>query len=111
MIKFCTSVPEDVQALITNMEEVKMDEPDMPDDTLLSGIQSDLHKSNYIDDMQRWKKRQGYYKSNKSAMCSVVLGQCDAAMQAKLQVTEDWEANKMDLLFVLKAAQLACIGV
>ena len=44
-------------------------------------------------------------------MCSVVLGQCDKAMQAKLQVTEDWDADKTDLLFALKAAQLACTGV
>ena len=51
------------------------------------------------------------YETNKSAMCSVVIGQCDLAMDAKLQVTEDWEANRTDLLFVLKAAQAACIGV
>ena len=44
-------------------------------------------------------------------MSSVVLGQCDAVMQVKLQVTEDWEANKTDLVFVLTAAQAACIGV
>ena len=44
-------------------------------------------------------------------MCSVVIGQCDPAMDAKLQVTEDWEANRTDLLFVLKAAQAACISV
>ena len=54
--------------------------------------------------MLRWKKCVGFYKSNKRAMCSVVMGQCDPAMQAKLQVTEDWEANKTDLLFVLTAA-------
>ena len=84
-----------------------MDELDMPDDSLLSGMKGDLHKSNYKDDMQGQKKCQGYYTSNKSAMCSLVLGQCDVAMQAKLHVTEDWEANKTDLLFVLKAAQAA----
>ena len=44
-------------------------------------------------------------------MCSVVLGQCDMAMQVKLQVTEDWDANKTYMLFVLKAAQAACISV
>ena len=70
-----------------------MNKPDMPEDSLLSGLKGDLYKSDYKDDMQ-------------------VLGQCDTAMQAKLQVTEDWETNKMDLLFVLKqAAQAACIGV
>ena len=86
MVNFCgsTSNPEDIQALINNMEEVKMDEQDMLDDSLLSGVKADLHKSKYKDDIQRWKKRVGYYKPNKSAMCSVVLGQCGAAMQAKL---------------------------
>ena len=93
------------------MEEVNMDEPNMPDNNLLSGVKADLYKSNYKDDMSRWKKRVGFYKSNKSAMCSVVMGQCDAAMYAKLQVTEGWDANKTDLLFVLTAAQVACIGV
>ena len=44
-------------------------------------------------------------------MCSVVLEQCDIAIQAKLKMTEDWDANKTDLLFVLKAAQEACVGV
>ena len=74
VIKFCTNVPEDVQALIINMEEVKMDEPDMPDmpdNSLLSGIKADLHKLICIDDMQRCKKCQLYYKSNKSTMCNI----------------------------------------
>ena len=44
-------------------------------------------------------------------MCSVVKAQCDLSMEAKLQVTEGWEENKTDLLFVLTAAQAACIGV
>ena len=34
------------------MEEVKMDEPDMPDDSLLSGLKVDLHKLNYKGNMQ-----------------------------------------------------------
>ena len=88
-----------------------LDMPDMPDDGLLSGLKGDLHKLNYKDDIQMWKKGMGYYKLNKSSMCSVVLGQCDVAMQAKLQVTENWEGNKTDLLFALNAAQAACIGV
>ena len=111
VVKYCCNPPEDVKALIINIEEVDMDEPDMPDNSLLSDVKADLHKSNYKDDMQVWKQRVRYYTSSKSAMCSVVLSQCDAAMQAKLQVTEDWEANKTDLLFVLKAAQAACISV
>ena len=53
VVKYCRYVPEDVQALITNMEEVNMDEPDMPNDSLLSGLKGDLHKLNYKDDMQR----------------------------------------------------------
>ena len=44
-------------------------------------------------------------------MRSVVLAQCDPSMEAKLQVTEGWENNKADLLFVLTAAQAACIGM
>ena len=111
MVKYCYNVPEDVQALIIKMKEVDMDELNMPDNSLLSDLKGDLHKSNYKDDMQRWKKRMGYYKSNKNSMCSVVLGQCDATMQVKLQVTENWEANKTDLLFVFKTAQAASIGV
>ena len=111
VVKYCRNFPEDVKAFITNMEEVEMDEPDMPDNSLLSGLKGDIHKSNCKDDMQVWKQRVRYYTSNKSAMYSVVLGQYDAAMQVKLQVTENWEANKIDLLFILKAAQAACIGV
>ena len=75
MVKFChsTTNPEDVQSIINNMEEVNMDEPNMPDNNLLSGVKADLYKSNYKDDMSRWKKRVGFYKSNKSAMYSVVM--------------------------------------
>ena len=43
-------------------------------------------------------------------MCSVILAQCDLAMVAKLQVMEGWLENKTNLLFVLMAAQVACIG-
>ena len=51
VVKFCgsTTNPEDVQSVINNMEEVKMDMPDMPDDSLLSGVKADLYKSNYKD--------------------------------------------------------------
>ena len=82
--KYCRNLLEDMKDLINNMEEVKMDELNMPDDSLLSGVKGDLHKSNYKDDMQEWKQCMRYYTSNKSAMCSMVLGQCDAAMQVKL---------------------------
>ena len=109
--KYRHNLPEDEKDLINNMEGVKMDEPDMPDDSLLSVVKGDLQKSNCKDDMQERKQHVRSYMSNKSAMCSVVLGQCDTAMQAKLQVTEDWEADKTDLLFALKAAHVACISL
>ena len=75
------------------MEEV------ISDNSLLSGVKADLHKSNYKDDMQGWKQHMRYYMSNKSSMCNMVLGQCDMAMQAKLQMTKDWEVNKTAALF------------
>ena len=43
-----------------------MDEPDMPEDSLLSGVKGDLHKSNYKDGIQEWKQAMRYYMSNKS---------------------------------------------
>lgn len=42
------------------------------------------------------------YKSSKSIMASVVLGQYDTAMFANLEMTEDWDDNNLDLLFVQK---------
>ena len=50
--------------------------------------QGPMHMSNYKDDMTNWKDRVKYYAFNKSAMCSVVLGQCDPATQSRLQMTE-----------------------
>ena len=44
-------------------------------------------------------------------MCSVLLGQHDPTMHAMLEMTEDWDSNKSNLLFALKAAEVACIGV
>ena len=111
MSKFCNNLLEDVKALFNNLEEVNMDKLAMPDESLMSGTQGQMHMSNYKDDMKDWKAKVRHYTSNKSAMCSAVLGQCDPAMHARLQMTENWEANKMDLLYVLKAAQAACIGV
>ena len=61
--------------------------------------------------MKRFNDRQDAYRSNKSSMCIVILALCDPVMEAKLQVTEGWLENKMDLLFVLMAAQAACIGI
>ena len=83
----------------------------MPEESLLEGAQGGLYISDYQDDVKNWKQQVISYESNKSAMCSVVIGQCDTAMEAKLQVAENWEANRTDLLFVLKTAQAAYIGV
>ena len=112
-VKICRSnFTEDVQSVINDMEEVVMKELEMPDDTLLTDtLKAQIHISRYNDKDKRFNERKACYKSNKSRMCSVVLAQCDPAMEVKLQVTEGWEDNKTDLLFVLTAAQAACTGV
>ena len=61
--------------------------------------------------MDRWEKRISSNTSNKCIICGVVLGQCDVSMRSKLAITAGWEANKSDLLCVLKAVQSACIGM
>ena len=92
-----------------SLKEVIMEELDMPNNTFLADtLKAPIYISNYKDDNHRFKGREASYKSNKSRMCSVVLAQ---SMEAKLQVTEGWEDNKTDLLFVLTAAEAACIGV
>ena len=111
VIHFCKDYRQDVQSLISNMVEVTMDRPDMPDESEMLSAKSALYISDYQDDVRNWKQQVKDYDSNKSAMCSVVMGQCDTAMEAKLQVAEDWEAKRTDLLFVLQTAQAACIGV
>ena len=111
-VKICISkFTEDAQYVINNLEEVKIDVPEMPDNRLLETVKGPMYMSNYNDAMKRFNDRQDAYRSNKSRMCSVILAQCDPAMDAKLQVTEGWLENKADLLFVLMAAQVACIGV
>ena len=111
VIHFCRDHCQDVQSLISDMVEVEMKQPPMPDESLLKGAQKDLYIAEYQEDLRNWKQQVINYESNKSAMCSVVMGQCDTAMEAKLQVAEDWEAKRTDLLFVLQTAQAACIGV
>ena len=41
----------------------------------------------------------------------LTVKKCDPAMQTRLRMTKDWDANKTDLLFVFKAAQVAYIVV
>ena len=83
----------------------------MPDNRLLETVKGPMYMPNYNDAMKRFNDRQDAYRSNKSCTCSVILAQCDPAMDAKLQVAEGWLENKTDLLFVLMAAQAACIGI
>ena len=93
------------------MVEVVIEEQEEPDDTLLAGSKAQIHLHRYNDKYKRFKERKACYLSNKAHMCSVVKAQCDPSMQAKLQVTEGWEDNKTDLLFVITTAQAVCIGV
>lgn len=102
---------EDVQSLINNMEEVVIKDPDMPDDSLLTSLKKDIYFYQYKKEADSAILRRASYLSNKASMCSVLRAQCDPAMVAKLEATEDWDAKKTDLLFVLEAAQAACLGV
>ena len=56
------------------MEEVEMEQPPMPEESLLESAQGDLYISSYQDNMTKRKKRVICYNSNKSAMSSVVIG-------------------------------------
>ena len=53
--KYCNNLPEDVKAQINNLEEVVKDKMDMPDESLKSGKQGQMHMSDYKDDMKEWK--------------------------------------------------------
>ena len=111
-VKICGSTfTEDAQYVINNLEEVKIDEPEIPGDSLLETVKGPMYISNYNNATKCFNDRQDAYRSNKSRMCSVILAQCDPVMDAKLQVTKGWLENKTDLLFFLMAAQAACIGV
>ena len=112
-VKICKSAyTEDVQHVTDNMEEVVLKEPDEPDEDLLTGPKASMHLSRYnYYQYERFHERKACYLSNKARMCSVVRAQCDPVMDAKLEATEGWEDNKTDLLFILMAAQAACIGV
>ena len=112
-VKVCRSAyTEDVQHVIENLEEVVIKEPDEPDDALLSDpLKAQINLSWYTDQYKRFEERKACYLSNKAHICSVVKAQYDHSMQAKVQATEGWEDNKTDLLFVLTAAQAACVGV
>ena len=111
-VKICKSnYTEDVQYVIDNLVEVDIKDPDEPDEALLTGPKASIYLSQYTFQYKKTEDRKACYLSNKARMCSVIRAQCDPAMEAKLEATEGWEDNKTDLLFVLEAAQAACIGV
>ena len=91
--KFCAKFLVDTKELINEIEEDNMNQPEMLSETLTESKQGPIHMSNYDRDMKDWKEHLKYYKSNKSAMCSVVLMQCDPAMQVRLQIMEDRNAK------------------
>ena len=112
-VKVCKfDYTKDVLYVIDNLEEVVIKDPDEPDDALLADtLKAQIHLTRYNFQYKRTKERKACYLSNKARMCSVERAQCDPAMNAKLEATEGWEDKKTDLLFVLTAAQAACIGV
>ena len=97
--------------LIKHLMEVVINRPEEPTKDMLKSTSAAIFVSNYSRKMDRWEKRTVSCTTNKSIICGVVLAQCDVAMQAKLAIIAGWEANKSNLLWVLKAAQLACIGM
>ena len=108
---FCREQPEDVKYLIKHLVEVVINKPEELTKDILRSTSAAILVSNYSRKMDRWEKRTASYTTNKSIICGIVLGQCSPAMQAKLVITAGWEANKSDLLWVLKAAQPVCISV
>ena len=62
VIHFCRDNHQDVQSLISNMEEVEMEQPPMPEESLLESAQGGLYTSNYRDDMTNWKRQVICYK-------------------------------------------------
>ena len=108
---FCTHQPDDVKHVIKHLEEVVINELVEPTKEQLDSKLRRIIADNYVRQMDKWDKRISNYTSNNSIICGVVLRQCDTSVQSKLAITAGWEANKSNLLFVLKAAQVACIGV
>ena len=108
---FYKNQPEDMNYLIEKLEDVVINEPEELTGDMLQSPSATMLLSNYNRKMDRWEKRTASYTSNKSIICGIVLGQCDVSMHSKLEITAGWEANKSDLLWVLKAAQSACIGM
>ena len=54
-VKICSSkFTEDTQYIINNLEEVKIDVPEMPDDSLLETVKGPLYMLNYKDAMKRF---------------------------------------------------------
>ena len=62
-VKICGSnFSEDVQSAINNMEEVVIQEPDMPDDTLLADtLKAPIYIANYKDKNKRFNERTACY--------------------------------------------------
>ena len=62
-VKICGSnFSEDVQSAINNMEEVVIQEPDMPDDTLLADtLKAPIFIANYKDKNKRFNERTACY--------------------------------------------------
>ena len=55
VIHFCKDNRQDVQSLISNLEEVEMERPPMPEESLLESAQGDLYISDYQDNVKNWK--------------------------------------------------------
>ena len=101
---FCRRQAEDVKHLVTELEEVVTMDPKRPEDDVIIAPGGTQKFAKYHKDKKTWTRKVENYTSNKSTMCSMLLGQCDFAMHAMLEMIEDWESNTSNLLFVLKAA-------
>ena len=86
-------------------------EPETLEDEVIITPGGSQKFAEYHEDKKTWTRKVENYTSNKSTVCSVLLEQSDPAMHAMLEMTEDWDSNKSNLLFVLKAAEARCIDV
>ena len=83
-----------------------MKQPKNPDNSV-----DDLDRGIFFRSYDKREHQVASYTTNKSIMSSILLGQCDNAMHAKLEMTKDWENHKPELFFLLKAAQATCVGI
>ena len=90
-VKVCKSdYTEDVQYVIDNLVEMVSKDPDEPDEALLvDTLKVQINLTRYNFQYKRAKERKACYLSNKARMCSVIRAQCDPAMIAKLEDTEE----------------------